>query len=54
MTLELTEIIDIFYCYAREDRMLRDKLEIHLGTLKQLGKITSGSTGNWLAKRRER
>src|SRR5260370_4426379 len=41
MTLELTEIIDIFYCYAREDRMLRDKLEIHLGTLKQLGKITS-------------
>jgi tetratricopeptide (TPR) repeat protein len=41
MTIEPTEAIDIFYCYAREDRILRDKLEIHLGTLKQLGKITS-------------
>ncbi len=32
--------IKIFYCYAHEDRALRDELERHLSPLKRLGRIT--------------
>jgi tetratricopeptide (TPR) repeat protein len=31
----------IFYCYAHEDKALRDELELHLGVLKRLGLITT-------------
>ncbi|HLL80255.1 MAG TPA: TIR domain-containing protein, partial [Ktedonobacteraceae bacterium] len=30
-----TKEIKLFYCYAREDRSLRDELEVHLGALKR-------------------
>jgi TIR domain len=33
-------VIKIFYCYAHEDRALRDELEKHLSPLKRLGRIT--------------
>jgi hypothetical protein len=35
-----TEPIKIFYCYAPQDRKLRDELEKHLMSLKRLGQIT--------------
>ena len=37
----LNKSMKIFYCYAREDKDLRDELEKHLRTLKRQGKITS-------------
>jgi TIR domain len=30
-----------FFCYARQDKGLRDELEMHLANLKRLGQITS-------------
>jgi len=35
--------IKVFYCYAREDKLLRTKLEKHLGNLKLQGLITGWS-----------
>ena len=39
--LPLNKSMKVFYCYAREDKELRDELEKHLRTLKRQGKITS-------------
>lgn len=39
MASEQTGTIRIFYCYAREDKALRNRLEKHLGNLKQQGFI---------------
>ena len=36
----MIEPIKIFYCYAPQDKKLRDKLESHLMALKRLGQIT--------------
>ena len=33
--------IKLFYCYAREDKALRDELEIHLGGLKRQYRLTN-------------
>ena len=38
---ESTKPIEIFYCYAREDELLRDTLEKHLRILKHQGYIVS-------------
>ena len=35
MSGPLEQRIELFYCYAREDKGLRDKLEIHLSGLKR-------------------
>lgn len=35
MTIEAKNVLKIFYCYAREDKTLRDDLEIHLSSLKR-------------------
>jgi DnaJ-class molecular chaperone len=35
MTIEDKSVINIFYCYAREDKILRDDLEIHLSGLRR-------------------
>lgn len=40
MEAKPARVIKIFYCYAHEDRMLRDELEKHLSPLKRLGRIT--------------
>jgi len=41
MRAESAGAIKVFYSYAHEDKMLRDELEKHLGTLKRQGQITS-------------
>lgn len=41
MATEATNVIKIFFCYARKDKRLRDALENHLETLKHLGRITT-------------
>lgn len=41
MEIEPKESIKIFYCYAREDQILRDELEKHLTPLKRSGKIVT-------------
>lgn len=41
MGADSTDPIKIFYCYAREDRALRDELEKHLGALKRSGLIST-------------
>lgn len=41
MAAEVLNPIKIFYCYAHEDRALRDELEKHLGALKRSGRITT-------------
>jgi hypothetical protein len=33
--------INIFYCYAREDKKLRDELESHLSAMKKTGEVTT-------------
>ena len=38
---EQTQVIRIFYCYAREDKALRDELDARLGPMKRLGLITT-------------
>ena len=40
MTAEPTGAAEVFYCYAYEDRILRDELEKHLGILRRQGRIT--------------
>ncbi len=40
MGAKLPKVIKIFYCYAHEDKALRNELERHLGVLKRLGHIT--------------
>ena len=40
MVAEPPTAIKIFYCYAHEDRALRDELEKHLSPLKRMGQIT--------------
>ncbi len=40
LLLKPARVIKIFYCYAHEDRALRDELERHLSPLKRLGRIT--------------
>jgi len=41
--------IRIFYSYAQEDRLLRERLEKHLSILKFMGYITSWDSYNILA-----
>ncbi len=41
MAIEPSRSIKIFYCYAEQDRLLKDELEKQLGGLKRLGKITT-------------
>lgn len=41
MTVEPKRDVKLFYCYAREDTLLRDKLEVHLSSLKRQNLITT-------------
>jgi len=41
MEREPTQPLELFYCYAREDHALRDKLDAHLATLRRTGVITA-------------
>jgi len=45
MESELTHPLELFYCYTREDRALRDKLDAHLATLRRTGLITAWHDG---------
>ncbi len=37
--------IELFYCYARKDRVLRDELDMHLAGLRRTGLITAWYDG---------
>jgi serine/threonine protein phosphatase PrpC len=56
MTDESKEPLKLFYCYAREDKILRDELDVHLASLKRQNLITSWYDGeispgaNWKKK----
>lgn len=39
------ESLALYFCYAQKDKTLRDELEKHLATLKQLGQIATWSDG---------
>jgi tetratricopeptide (TPR) repeat protein len=41
MTTDPTKTVKLFFCYAREDRALRDELEQHLSLLKRQKHITT-------------
>ncbi len=41
MAAESTRVLKLFYCYAREDRALRDELDLHLSGLKRQSRITA-------------
>src|SRR5258708_4903130 len=41
MTAEPTKTLKLFYCYAREDKALREQLERHLASLKRQHHITT-------------
>src|SRR5260221_210168 len=41
MTAEPTKTLKLFYCYAREDKALREELERHLASLKRQQHITT-------------
>lgn len=41
MTDTFGQEIKLFYCYARKDKTLLDKLEIHLGWLKRRYQLTT-------------
>ena len=41
MAAESIKQLKLFYCYAREDQALRDKLDNHLSQLKRQHQITS-------------
>src|SRR6266567_7220719 len=43
MAAEPTKQLKLFYCYAREDKALRDELDNHLSLLKRQHEITSWS-----------
>ncbi len=45
MSTELAKSLKLFYCYAREDKALRDELDRHLSGLKREYQITSWSDG---------
>jgi|SRR5579859_1171143 len=45
MESELTQPLELFYCYAHEDRALRDKLDAHLATLRRRGLVTAWFDG---------
>src|SRR6266702_3567339 len=41
MPPESVRVLKLFYCYAHQDKDLRDELEHHLSTLKRLNQITT-------------
>ncbi len=41
MAIDSIRSVKIFYCYAHEDKPLRDELDRHLGALKRSGQITT-------------
>src|SRR5690349_3865755 len=41
--------VNVFYCYAHEDEVLRDELDKHLSALRQRGWVSSWSEGEVLA-----
>ena len=43
MPTEPAKSLKLFYCYAREDKALRDELDKHLSSLKREHQITSWS-----------
>src|SRR5690349_4809275 len=45
MAMQTSQSINLFYCYAREDHALRDKLDEHLTTLRRIGLITTWYDG---------
>jgi tetratricopeptide (TPR) repeat protein len=45
MTTASTKPLKLFYCYAREDKALRDELDIHLSSLKRQNLVTSWYDG---------
>jgi tetratricopeptide (TPR) repeat protein len=45
MTTQSTKPLKLFYCYAREDKALRDELDIHLSSLKRQNLVTSWYDG---------
>lgn len=45
MATQASQSIKLFYCYAREDHVLRDKLDEHLTTLHRIGLITTWYDG---------
>ena len=45
MEREPTHPLELFYCYARKDHALRDKLDAHLATLRRTGLITAWYDG---------
>jgi tetratricopeptide (TPR) repeat protein len=45
MTTESKKPLKLFYCYAREDKALRDELDIHLSSLKRQSLVTSWYDG---------
>ena len=45
MTTEVKKALKLFYCYAREDKALRDELDIHLSGLKRQNAVMSWYDG---------
>jgi TIR domain len=45
MTTGSKKPLKLFYCYAREDRALRDELDVHLSSLKRQKLVTSWYDG---------
>ncbi len=45
MTTASKKPLKLFYCYAREDKALRDELDIHLSSLKRQNLVTSWYDG---------
>src|ERR1051326_5746832 len=41
MVAESMRALKLFYCYAHQDKDLRDELELHLSTLKRLKQIST-------------
>ena len=49
MKSDLSQPLELFYCYARKDRVLRDELHIHLASLHKSGLITTWYDGEIVA-----
>lgn len=45
MTTETKKLLKLFYCYAREDKALRDELDVHLSSLKRQNIVSSWYDG---------
>jgi tetratricopeptide (TPR) repeat protein len=45
MTTETKKPLKLFYCYARDDKALRDELDVHLSSLKRQNIVTSWYDG---------